>query len=204
MPGFYADGEYDVAGFIVGAVERAKLVDGRGLAPGDVLLGAAFGGPAHQRLLAGPPHRLRPARARGRQPRAASSARRSARRCCVRTGPTCGRFSRCWRPGWSRAWRTSPAAASPTTCRASCRRARRPKCDSGRGRCCRCSQWLARRRGRCARRPVPRLQHGRRPGRGRRRAPTRRAADVAACATPANCRTTSAGSSAGTPGVVYV
>ena len=39
MPGFYADGEYDVAGFIVGAVERAKLIDGRGLLPGDVLLG---------------------------------------------------------------------------------------------------------------------------------------------------------------------
>ena len=38
MPGFYADGEYDVAGFIVGAVERARLVDGRGLIPGDLLL----------------------------------------------------------------------------------------------------------------------------------------------------------------------
>ncbi len=38
MPGFYADGEYDVAGFIVGAVERAKLIDGKGLVPGDVLL----------------------------------------------------------------------------------------------------------------------------------------------------------------------
>ncbi len=39
MPGFYADGEYDVAGFIVGAVDRAKLIDGRSLQPGDVLLG---------------------------------------------------------------------------------------------------------------------------------------------------------------------
>jgi len=38
MPGFYADGEYDVAGFIVGAVERARLVDGKSLAPGDMLL----------------------------------------------------------------------------------------------------------------------------------------------------------------------
>ena len=39
MPGFYADGEYDVAGFIVGAVERAHIVDGRTIAPGDVLIG---------------------------------------------------------------------------------------------------------------------------------------------------------------------
>ncbi|MEP7116798.1 MAG: phosphoribosylformylglycinamidine cyclo-ligase [Acidobacteriota bacterium] len=39
MPGFYADGEYDVAGFIVGAVERARLIDGRAISPGDVLLG---------------------------------------------------------------------------------------------------------------------------------------------------------------------
>jgi phosphoribosylformylglycinamidine cyclo-ligase len=39
MPGFYADGEYDIAGFIVGAVDRAKLVDGRTIVPGDVLIG---------------------------------------------------------------------------------------------------------------------------------------------------------------------
>ncbi|HVH25920.1 MAG TPA: phosphoribosylformylglycinamidine cyclo-ligase [Vicinamibacterales bacterium] len=39
MPGFYADGEYDIAGFIVGAVDRAKLVNGRSIAPGDVLIG---------------------------------------------------------------------------------------------------------------------------------------------------------------------
>ena len=44
MPGFYADGEYDVAGFIVGAVERDRLIDGRGVAPGDVLIGIPSSG----------------------------------------------------------------------------------------------------------------------------------------------------------------
>ena len=39
MPGFYAEGEYDLAGFIVGAVESATLVDGRSIAIGDVLIG---------------------------------------------------------------------------------------------------------------------------------------------------------------------
>jgi phosphoribosylformylglycinamidine cyclo-ligase len=44
MPGFYADGEYDVAGFIVGAVERERLIDGRGIAAGDVLIGIPSSG----------------------------------------------------------------------------------------------------------------------------------------------------------------
>ena len=44
MPGFYADGEYDVAGFIVGAVDRAQIVDGRSIAVGDVLLGLPSNG----------------------------------------------------------------------------------------------------------------------------------------------------------------
>ena len=38
MPGFYADGEYDVAGFIVGVVPRARLIDGSRIAAGDVLI----------------------------------------------------------------------------------------------------------------------------------------------------------------------
>jgi phosphoribosylformylglycinamidine cyclo-ligase len=38
MPGFYQDGEYDIAGFIVGVVDRAKIIDGKTIAPGDVLL----------------------------------------------------------------------------------------------------------------------------------------------------------------------
>ena len=44
LPGFYADGEYDVAGFIVGAVERADLIDGRTISPGDVLIGLPSSG----------------------------------------------------------------------------------------------------------------------------------------------------------------
>jgi phosphoribosylformylglycinamidine cyclo-ligase len=39
MPGFYADGEYDLAGFIVGAVDREKMVTGAGIKAGDVLVG---------------------------------------------------------------------------------------------------------------------------------------------------------------------
>ena len=44
MPGFYADGEYDIAGFIVGVVERERLIDGRSIAVGDVLLGLPSSG----------------------------------------------------------------------------------------------------------------------------------------------------------------
>lgn len=44
MPGFYADGEYDLAGFIVGAVERDALVDGAAIRPGDAIVGLASSG----------------------------------------------------------------------------------------------------------------------------------------------------------------
>ncbi len=39
MPGFYADGEYDVAGFIVGVVDRLRILDGKTIRHGDVLVG---------------------------------------------------------------------------------------------------------------------------------------------------------------------
>src|SRR5687767_4023542 len=39
MPDFYSAGEYDVAGFIVGVVDREKTIDGKSIAPGDILLG---------------------------------------------------------------------------------------------------------------------------------------------------------------------
>lgn len=44
MPGFYSDGEYDIAGFIVGVVDRARLIDGRSIVPGDVLIGLPSSG----------------------------------------------------------------------------------------------------------------------------------------------------------------
>jgi len=44
LPGFYAPGEYDLAGFAVGCVERSRIVDGRSVAPGDVVVGVASTG----------------------------------------------------------------------------------------------------------------------------------------------------------------
>ena len=39
MPGFYPEGEYDLAGFIVGVVERDKIITGKAVEPGDIVLG---------------------------------------------------------------------------------------------------------------------------------------------------------------------
>ena len=44
MPGMYPDGEYDLAGFAVGAVEKARIIDGKSIAAGDVVLGLASSG----------------------------------------------------------------------------------------------------------------------------------------------------------------
>ncbi len=44
MPSFYPEGEYDLAGFAVGVVDRSKIIDGRNIAPGDVVLGLASSG----------------------------------------------------------------------------------------------------------------------------------------------------------------
>jgi len=44
MPGMYPAGEYDLAGFAVGAVEKAEIIDGKWIRPGDVVLGLASSG----------------------------------------------------------------------------------------------------------------------------------------------------------------
>ncbi|WP_050606933.1 phosphoribosylformylglycinamidine cyclo-ligase [Clostridium niameyense] len=45
MPGFYRDGEYDIAGFTVGIVEKDKIIDGSLVEDGDTLIGIASSGP---------------------------------------------------------------------------------------------------------------------------------------------------------------
>ena len=44
MPSMYPDGEYDLAGFAVGAVEKSQIIDGSSIRPGDVVLGLASSG----------------------------------------------------------------------------------------------------------------------------------------------------------------
>jgi phosphoribosylformylglycinamidine cyclo-ligase len=45
MPGMYPEGEYDLAGFAVGVVEKSRIIDGKRIAPGDAVLGLASSGP---------------------------------------------------------------------------------------------------------------------------------------------------------------
>ena len=45
MPGMYPEGEYDLAGFAVGIVEKEEAIDGKSIAAGDVVLGLASSGP---------------------------------------------------------------------------------------------------------------------------------------------------------------
>jgi len=44
MPGMYPEGEYDLAGFCVGVVEKADIIDGKSIQPGDALIGLASSG----------------------------------------------------------------------------------------------------------------------------------------------------------------
>src|ERR1051325_8524736 len=44
MPGFYAPGEYDLSGTIVGVVEKSRMLDGKGIRPGDAVIGLASSG----------------------------------------------------------------------------------------------------------------------------------------------------------------
>ena len=87
MPDMYPPGEYDLAGFTVGAVEKARLIDGSQRARRRRADRHRFQRPAFQRLFAGPQD-PRPRRGHARQRRAGSRGRRSeARRCADGTHP---------------------------------------------------------------------------------------------------------------------
>lgn len=44
MPGMYAEGEYDIAGFTVGVVDKSKIINGADIAPGDAVIGLSSSG----------------------------------------------------------------------------------------------------------------------------------------------------------------
>jgi hypothetical protein len=139
LPDLYAPGEYDLAGFAVGIVERERILDGAAVKPGDVVLGLASSG-LHSNGY--------------------SLARRivfdvlrlgvdsplPGTRCCWSRRASTPRPSA---PSWARfpcpRWRTSPAAASRATCRACCPRAAASCCGAPPGASPRSSPRCARR-----------------------------------------------------------
>jgi len=109
LPDLYAPGEYDLAGFAVGIVERERILDGAAVKPGDVVLGLASSGlhsngySLARRIVFDV---LRLGVARRCRARGAAS-----RRCCwSRRGFTRRPCARCSPPLPSRRWRTSRAA----------------------------------------------------------------------------------------------
>ena len=52
MPGVYVGKEFDLAGFIVGVVEKDEIIDGSAINEGDAIIGISFIGAAHQRIFA--------------------------------------------------------------------------------------------------------------------------------------------------------
>ena len=87
MPGFYAPGEYDLAGFIVGVVERASLKKTNAVKPGDLVFALRPRGctPTATRWRASLSSTTR---ACTRKPTSPKSATKSARSCCARTAAT--------------------------------------------------------------------------------------------------------------------
>ena len=92
MPDLYRGDDYDLAGFVVGVVARADLIDGSAVRAGDVLIGLPSSRPPHERLQPGAPGRCR---RRSGASRCRTARARSARRCSSRIGPTSTRSASC-------------------------------------------------------------------------------------------------------------
>ena len=120
MPGMYPPGEYDLAGFAVGVVEKERIIDGSRIAAGDVVLGLASSG-AHSNgysLIRRIFERTRPDLSADFDGRPLGDVILEPTRIYVK--PVLQLLEHGSR---SRGSPTSPAAASSRTCRASCPRA---------------------------------------------------------------------------------
>ena len=139
MPGFYQEGEYDIAGFIVGIVGKENVVDGKAIRKGDLLIGLPSTGlhtngySLARHIVFEKLHLKASSRVSGLdEPIGAGVAARAPFLPESRSGP-------CWTRSCSRAWPTSPAAGCWKTSRASCRPRRRRGHREDLAACRRCS-----------------------------------------------------------------